>query len=516
MVTNDKVEFYRCSQSEYDSATKSANTLYFTTDTHRIYKGEDLYSGSGGTGSAAQSDYTMNNPEDPSYIKNREFYTDTRTVEGKIITLTQNMIDGAVLDGRVINFTDGLLGLIEGKDYTIDIPSINYKTTLTAANLSSSAGINYIGLFDTTGQGPQLLIADGCNFSASGNLTDATGYILGDMSQDAEQPLFVENTQIIISGQGMQPVVIETVHKLPAKYLPDTKTEFYHREIDFSIEVLDPQPTCSISKGSMGSYFNANLTYWVKPVENSATDFTLHRTEDCTDAAIGNAVFTLTDRDDKLLSNIVGFDFTGDNYWAVGTIPYYDEIKLNVPNDLQYLDIDVYRRQICPVEDAKYSYGAYPLYISGVSEPGSGGYFTDVIVDENVGVIPSIHYTSGMTTPLYKFNSYGFLAGKNSGDTAQHPYLIAQTHDHVRVIIEDNGFVNCEGYATGIMLEPVSATLTANRVENPKYYDRIPMSAYVDSGSAKYSDLKIGFNSAIGVFTPGDKIILRGKYTTIK
>lgn len=465
------------------------------------------------SGGGTQSDYAMNNPEDPSYIKNREFYTDTRTIEGKIITLSQDMIDGAVLDGKVINFTDGLLGLIDGQDYTIDIPSINYKTTLTAANLSSSAGINYIGLFDTTGQGPQLLIADGCNFSASGNLTDATGYILGNMSEDAEQPLFVENTQIIISGQGMQPVVVETIHKLPAKYLPDTKTEFY-REIDFSIEVLDPQPTCSISKGSMGAHFNANLTYWVKPVENSATDFTLHNRPDCTDAAIGNAVFTLEDRDNKLLSNIVGFDFTGDNFWAVGTIPYQDEIKLNAPNDLQYLDIDVYRRQICPVEDAKYPYGADPLYIGGVSEPGSGGYFTDVIVDENVGVIPSISYRSGMTTPLYKFNSYGFLAGKQAADTAQHPYRIAKTHDHVRVIIEDNGFVNCEGYATGIMLEPVSATLTANRVENPKYYDRIPMSAYTDSGSTKYSNLTIGFDSAFGVFTPGDKIILRGKYKT--
>lgn len=514
MVTNDKVEFYRCSQSEYDSATKSANTLYFTTDTHRIYKGEDLYSGTGGSGSAVQSDYTMNNPEDPSYIKNREFYTDTRTIDGKIITLTQDMIDGAVADGMIINFSDGLLGLIEGQDYTIEIPSINYKVTLTAANLSS-AGINYIGVFDVDGQGPRILIADGCNFSASGTATDANGYILVNMGEDPEQSVFVENAPIIISGQGMQPVVVETVHKLPAKYLPDTKTEFYYREIDFSIEVLDPQPTCSISKGSMGAYFSPNLTYWVKLVENSNTDFTLHHTQDCTDAAIGNAVFTLEGRNGKLLSDVVGFDFTGDNYWAVGTIPYLSDIELNAPDDLQYLDIDVYRKQPCPVEDANYTYGAYPLYIRGVNEPVSGGHFTDVIVDENVGVIPSIHYTSG-TTPIYKFNSYGLLAGEQTADTAQHPYRIAQTHDHVRVIIEDNGFVNCEGYATGIMLEPISAPLTTNRVQNPKYYDRVPMSAYVDSPNTKYSNLKIGFNLTSGVFTPGDKIILRGKYTTIK
>lgn len=462
------------------------------------------------SGGGTQSDYTMNNPDDPSYIKNREFYTDTRTINGKILTLNQGMIDKAVAEGMVINFTDGLLGLIEGQDYTVAIPSINYKTTLTATKLTS-VGINYIGLYDTTEQGLELLIADGCNFQDSGNPADADGYILGAMNKETEQSIFLENTQIVISGQGMQPVVLETVHKLPAKYLPDTKTEFY-REIDFSMEVLDPQPTCSIPSGSMAKYFNSNLTYWVKSVENSDTDFTLHHTQNCTDAAIGDAVFTLADRDDKLLSSIVGFDFTDGRYWAVGTIPYFMDIKLNAPNDLQYLDIDVYRKQPCPVEDANYTYGAYPLYIEGVNSPGSEGYFTDVVVDESLGVIPSIHYAIG-TTPVYKFNSYGILVGeKYNADTAQHPYRIAQTHDHVHVHIEDNGFVSCEGYATGIMVEPIPTALTTNRVDHPKYYDRIPMSAYVNSYDTKYGDLKIGFDLTSGSLTPGDKIILRGKY----
>lgn len=464
------------------------------------------------SGGGTQSDYAMNNPQDPSYIKNREFYTDTQTINGKILTLNQGMIDGAVADGMAINFTDGLLGLTEGQDYTIDIQSINYEKTLTAKNLSS-LGINYIGLYDAAEQGPQLLIADGCNFQDSGSATNANGYLLGAMNEEAKQSVFAENTQIVISGQGMQPVVLETIHKLPAKYLPDTKTEFY-REIDFSMEVLDPQPTCSIPSGSMAFYFRSNLTYWVKSVENSDTDFTLHHTQNCTDTAVGNVVFSLANRDDKLLSDIVGFDFTGDHYWAVGTIPCFDKIEPRAPNNLQYLDIDLYRKQPCPVEDAKYAYGAYPLYIEGRNDAGGGGYFTDVIVDENIGVIPSIHYASS-TTPIYKFNSYGLLAGeKYAADTAQHPYRIAQTHDHVRVSIEDNGFVSCEGYATGIMMEPIPATLTTNRIENPKYYDRMPMSAYVNSPYTKYSDLKIGFYLSGGSFTPGDKIILRGKYKT--
>lgn len=478
------------------------------------------------SGGGTQSDYTMNNPEDPSYIKNREFYTDTRTINGKILTLNQGMISGAVAEGTVINFTDGLLGLIEGQNYTIDIQSINYEKTLTAKNLSS-VGVNYIGLYDAVEQGPQVLIADGCNFQVSGSATNADGYILGAMNEEAKQSVFVENTQIVISGQGMQPVVLETVHKLPAKYLPNTKTEFY-REISFSMEVLDPQPTCSIPSGSMAKYFNANLTYWVKSVENSDTDFTLHHTQNCTDAAIGDAIFTLADRDDKLLSDRVGFDFTDGRYWAVGTVPYFDEIELKAPNNIQYLDIDVYRRQPCPIEDAKYTYGAYSLYIGGLlSSPyyGGSGYLTDVIVDENLGVIPSIQYTSN-TDLIYKFNSYGLLAGEEyKADTAQHPYRIAQTHDHVHVSIKDNNLVNCEGYATGIMVEPISAALTTNRVASPKYYDRIPMSSssrVESSDNIKYSNLTarfvtdaaMGGQLVTGSFTPGDKIILRGKYKT--
>ena len=40
----NQIKFIQLSQSEYDSISpKSTGSLYFTTDTHRIYKGEDLY-----------------------------------------------------------------------------------------------------------------------------------------------------------------------------------------------------------------------------------------------------------------------------------------------------------------------------------------------------------------------------------------------------------------------------------------------------------------------------------------
>lgn len=43
-IMENQIKFIQLSQSEYDSISpKSTGSLYFTTDTHRIYKGEDLY-----------------------------------------------------------------------------------------------------------------------------------------------------------------------------------------------------------------------------------------------------------------------------------------------------------------------------------------------------------------------------------------------------------------------------------------------------------------------------------------
>lgn len=43
-IMENQIKFIQLSQSEYDSISpKSTGSLYFTTDTHRIYKGGDLY-----------------------------------------------------------------------------------------------------------------------------------------------------------------------------------------------------------------------------------------------------------------------------------------------------------------------------------------------------------------------------------------------------------------------------------------------------------------------------------------
>ncbi len=216
MVTNDRVEFYRCSQAEYDSATKSANTLYFTTDTHRIYKGEDLYSGTGGSGSAVQSDYAMNNPNDLSYIKNREFYTEETSVEypGKHIVVTQDMVDNGFYNGTMFNIADGPLGLVEGKEYTVTLSTLSEPLKITAAN-TQVGGSTYIGLSNDT---PYFNVIDNCKISGSGHdityAVDNTNYVL-----DLDEP--TAGMSIAISGEGISPTTVVTtvVHKMPSKYL---------------------------------------------------------------------------------------------------------------------------------------------------------------------------------------------------------------------------------------------------------------------------------------------------------
>lgn len=40
------IQFVNLTQEEYDNLVKNPGRLYFTSDTHRIYKGDDLYAGS--------------------------------------------------------------------------------------------------------------------------------------------------------------------------------------------------------------------------------------------------------------------------------------------------------------------------------------------------------------------------------------------------------------------------------------------------------------------------------------
>lgn len=63
-----KVAFCKCTQTEYDSAVKDLNSVYFCEDTGRIYKGPSRMSVSLLDNRPVGSLYLSVNDDDPTYL----------------------------------------------------------------------------------------------------------------------------------------------------------------------------------------------------------------------------------------------------------------------------------------------------------------------------------------------------------------------------------------------------------------------------------------------------------------
>lgn len=181
-----------------------------------MIKLDGILANMGTSGGGTQSDYAMNNPEDPSYIKNREFYTEETSTEypGKHIVITQDMIDSGFYNGTMFNIPEGPLGLVEGKEYTVTLSTLPnpLKITATADTIGDST---YVQLSNDS---PYVNILDNCKISGSGhNITgtaDSKNYVLGLDSPAPEM-------EITIIGEGISPTtkVTTVIHKIPSKYL---------------------------------------------------------------------------------------------------------------------------------------------------------------------------------------------------------------------------------------------------------------------------------------------------------
>ena len=181
-----------------------------------MIKLDGILANMGTSGGGTQSDYAMNNPEDPSYIKNREFYTEETSTEypGKHIVITQDMIDSGFYNGTMFNIPEGPLGLVEGKEYTITLSTLPnpLKITATAGTIGDST---YVQLSNDS---PYVNILDNCKISGSGHsityTADSKNYVL-----DLDSP--APEMEITISGEGISPTteVTTVIHKIPSKYL---------------------------------------------------------------------------------------------------------------------------------------------------------------------------------------------------------------------------------------------------------------------------------------------------------
>lgn len=461
-----------------------------------------------------QSDWNTNDTTSPSYVKNRPFYSESQTVNYREIIETQTDIESAI-EGAYINYSNGPLGLIDGEAYSVTITDpatseILIQATVTAINAKNSPDLSELFSFDCIAlysEEDGIYIFDRAKISISS---------IGDPEITQESNSFIimnydtPGLIIKVEGKGTSNTV-ETIYKIPDKYLPETKSTRYYREITIDLPLFARQPTYTPSSADLCSIFKTDeqdhMFYWAKMVPDSTTDFTLHYTENGTDNPIGGITFSMIDPPIDI-SNLVRFKLSEDGntmLMGYGMVISFSSYKLNLPKNLKYVDIDLYRTATLTDTNSTYPKAKYDMSLGG-NTGTAPGYLTNIQMSPTLGLYPTRINGNGR---LYNFSSYGFICGEDSY-LNKYVYLTSLNHNHVRVRITPDNYISCFGYTDGVFINRSSNQLSAARplFTDSRYYDRIPMSSYVrQNDSISYSDL--AFYNA--VFQNGDKIILQGE-----
>lgn len=467
-----------------------------------------------GAGGGSQSDWNINDNTSPAYIKNRPFYSESQTVNYREIIETQADIESAI-EGEFINYSNGPIGLIDGEAYSVTMtnPATSetlVQKTITATNvknnpdLSDFFSFDCIYLFDPDNA---FYLLDGAKISVNieGN-TEFTQESNSFITTSYKTPGII----IKVEGKGIS-TVLETNHKIPDKYLPEIKPTKYYREITIDIPLFNPQPTYTPNSANLRSIFKTDeqdhMFYWAKMVSGSSTDFTLHYTEHGTDDPIGGVTFSMPDPPIQINNNLVRFKLSEDGTtmlmgYGIVVSGYFE---LNLPKNLKYVDIDLYRTATSSSANDVYPKSGYIMHLDG-NTTTSPGYLTDIEISSTTGLYPTRINGNGY---IYNFSSYGFICSEDFY-SPKYVYLTSLNHNHVRVRITPDNYVSCLGYTDGVFINKSSNQLSAARPQftDLRYYDRIPMSSRVKQNDGiSYSDLEFS-NVA---FQNGDKIILQGE-----
>ncbi|MDD6270761.1 MAG: hypothetical protein PUA67_01815 [Ruminococcus sp.] len=460
-----------------------------------------------------QSDWDINDTTKPSYVKNRPFYSESQKVNYREIIETQTDIESAI-EGAYINYSNGPIGLIDGEAYSVTMTDpatseIIIKATVTAMNAKNTPELSELFSFDCIA----LLSEDGVYiFDGAKILINSTGD--PEFTQDSNSFVIMNYDTpgliIKVEGKGISNTV-ETIYKIPEKYLPETKSTRYYREITIDLPLFTPQPTYTPSSVDLASIFKTDeqdhMFYWAKMVSGSSTDFTLHYTENGTDDPIGGITFSMPDPPIHI-NNLVRFKLSEDGNTMLmgqGMVISLSKYKLNLPKNLKYVDIDLYRTATSSYADDIYPSAKYNMSLVG-NTGTSPGYLTNIEVSSTSGLYPTRINGNGH---IYDFSSYGFICSEDSYQN-KYVYLTSLNHNHVRVRITPDNYVSCLGYTDGVFINRSSNQLSTARplFTDLRYYDRIPMSSRIrQTQGISYSDL--AFKNA--VFQNGDKIILQGE-----
>lgn len=511
MATKDKVEFYTYSQSEYNNTTKSANALYFTTDTHRIYKGNDLYGEAN-----SQSDWNVNDATSPSYVKNRPFYDEkieSDVWEFKVPITNEATGEGIYCsipmpDADLSQFTDG--------------QELEYEVYDGGELQSSGTNIFFksVNIREMFKDGYTTIDADVPNeLMGMGEDAENVGIIFGITLEitDIEQDIgVVHNTPnacfVIGPGYGGNEKyaaqvkfknfknIVDHVNQIPNKYInwdnyinnKKWKWEYHTSAIPF-----DAQPT--IITGNV-SKLKADTFYLIKYTDTAETKFKLTYGADIfvDDTLEFNRNDAWTSSDDYKLIHCISVDTTTNT--AIFGKPYPDDelISCIIPNNTKNLRMKMSVRAVnMDIENSP-----NPIY----SDNGAWG--TAVLISADDNPITGNNYKTigcGIQTVFNKSDNSLVakeVIGRGDGiglivifaenpaciiDTTteneyaqvKHPRYEGLLQDDIMITVaDDRRSYNVEGTLTNICWEPINSVTFANSFDLSSIKATYPIQLY--------------------------------------
>ena len=523
---SNEVEFYEGSQPEYEGLSeKFPNRLYFTTDTHRIYKGEDLY------GKSDQPDWNTNDNTSPSYIKNRPFYSEkveSDVWEFELPVVNESTGEGAypaipIPDADFSQFTNGQEleyevyagGELQDSGTSVFIKSVNVRKMFEdATGVTIDADV------------PNTLMGMGYDAETADIIFGITIEML-DMVQGIgvihntpnfcyiESPSYGGNEQLPVQVKFKNFTnIVEQVHQIPSKYInwsdyvndKKWKWEYHIPAMPFTT-----QPT--IVTGDV-SKLKADTFYFIKYTDVAETKFKLTYGEDVfvDDTLEFNRNNAWSSRDYYKFIHCISVDT--ENNTAVFGKPYLDSTIVGyiVPNNTKSLRIQISARAVN--QDIKNS--PIPIY-SGTGAWGTGifvladgelfggnnydtmGCFTQSafnISNNSVTIKEEILPGNGIGVILSFASTPTCIIDVNSSDElAQiaHPrYEGLLQYDVNIAVADDRRSYNMEGTSTGVCWDPINSVTFANSFNSASIKATYPIQCY---SQLKSEDKKLFFKT---------------------
>lgn len=511
MATKDKVEFYEYSQSEYNNTTKSANALYFTTDTHRIYKGNDLYGEAN-----SQSDWNINDSKNSAYIKNRPFYDEK--VESDVWEFTVPITNEATGEGIYVSipmpdadlsqFTDGQEleyevydgGELQSSGTNIFIKSVNVREMFDDGYTTVDADV------------PNELMG-------MGEDAENVGIIFGITLEitDAEQDIdIIHNTPnacfVIGPGYGGNEKyaaqvkfknfknMVDHVNQIPNKYINwdnYINNKKWKWEYHTSAMPFDTQPT--IITGNVNK-LKADTFYFIKYTDTAETKFNLTYGADILvdDTLEFNRNNAWTSSDNYKLIHCISVDTTTNT--AIFGKPYPDDelISCSIPNNTKNLRMKISTRAVNmdiknspnPIYSGNSMWGTV-FIISADDNPITGNNYktigcgTQTVFNKSDNSLVAkevIGRGNGIGLMVASVNDPACIIDEtteNESAQVKHPRYEGLLQDDIMITVaDDRRSYNTEGTSTGVCWEPINSVTFSNSFDLSSIKATYPIQCY--------------------------------------